>query len=144
MPVAHHALYGLKYAYGACTAASRVHRHVHEVAHTHVFIGSHTHLYVCVSTSTCAHQCSMHTHSCAYGHVYKYHPQRYTHRIIYTYTPVHTLGHLTWRVRLRAFRELSRRKRTVFKVLNYREHSRAERSVPQAGDGALHKALLSC
>lgn len=143
MPMAHNALYGLMYAYGACTAASRVRRHIHEVAHVYVFIGSHTHLHVCVSTSTCAHQCT-HTHSCAYGHVCTYHPQRYTHRIIYTYTPVHTLGHLTWRFCLPAFRELSCGKRTVFKVLNYREHSRAETSALQAGDGALHKALLSC
>lgn len=54
MPMAHNALYGLMYAYGACTAASRVRRHIHEVAHVYVFIGSHTHLHVCVSTSTCA------------------------------------------------------------------------------------------
>lgn len=108
-----HALYGLMYAYGACTAASRVHRHVYE--------GAHAHLHVRVSTSTCAHQCSTHTHSCAYGHVYTYHPQRYTHRIIYTYTPIHTIVHLTWRYCLPAFQEFSCTKRTVFKVLNYRE-----------------------
>lgn len=129
--------------WGMHSCIQRVRRQAHEVAHAYVFIGSRTHLHVCVSTSTCPHQCT-HTHSCACGHVYTYHPQRYTHRIIYTYTPIHTLGHLTWRFCLPAFRELSCRKRTVFKVLNYREHSRAETSVLQAGDGALHKALLSC
>lgn len=136
-----HALYGLMYAYGAGTAASRVRRHIHEGAHAYIFTGSHAHLHVCVSTITCAHQCSTHTHSCVYGHVYIYHPQRCTHRIIYTYTPVHTPGHLTWRFCLPAFQEFSCRKRTVFKVLNYREHSRAERSVLWAGDWSFTQGL---
>lgn len=128
-----HALYGLMYAYGACTVASRVHRHIYE--------GAHAHLHVRVSTSICAHQCSTHTHSCAYGHVYTYHPQRYTHRIIYTYTPIYTIGHLTWRFCLPVFQEFSCRKRTVFKVLNYSEYSRAERSVLQAGDWSFTQGL---